>query len=118
MKLERSTQLALASVVALLVAIALALTLETPNAAGYRTVDYVGMATGLYGPGVVKAGVGLVVALAILFVYCVPTLVALLRVHHQVGAIIVINLFLGWTFLGWVVALAMACGAVRRQEAR
>ena len=24
------------------------------------------------------------------------------------GSVIVINLFLGWTFIGWVVALAMA----------
>lgn len=26
----------------------------------------------------------------------------------MVAAVIVINLFLGWTFIGWVVALAMA----------
>jgi hypothetical protein len=26
------------------------------------------------------------------------------------GSTIVVNVFLGWTFIGWVVALAMACG--------
>lgn len=55
------------------------------------------------------------VVLGILFwaLYLTPTIVAVTRKHHQKGAIIVINVLLGWTFIGWVVALAMACGAVR-----
>ena len=40
--------------------------------------------------------------------YFLPLLVAGCRHHHQVGAIAVIDVFLGWTFVGWVVALAMA----------
>jgi putative effector of murein hydrolase LrgA (UPF0299 family) len=44
-----------------------------------------------------------------LALYFVPSIVAVARkVTHQ-GSVIVINLFLGWTFIGWVVALAMAC---------
>lgn len=46
--------------------------------------------------------VGLILA------YWAPTLVAALRGHRQMGPILVINLLLGWTFVGWVVALAMA----------
>ena len=38
------------------------------------------------------------------------------RGHHQVGAIAVINIFLGWMFLGSVIALARASSAVRRDE--
>ncbi len=53
----------------------------------------------------------LLVSLTVL--YFTPTWVAYDRVHHQRGAIAVINVFLGWTFIGWVVALAMACGAVK-----
>lgn len=34
-----------------------------------------------------------------------PTVIALFRGHHNVGAIAVLNLFLGWTFLGWIGAL-------------
>jgi hypothetical protein len=49
----------------------------------------------------------------ILAVYFAPILVAGMRGHHNVGSIAVINIFLGWTFVGWVVALAMACGQVR-----
>lgn len=60
------------------------------------------------------AGIGaLFLFLIIAAMYFVPTIVAVTRHHHQTGAIVVINLLLGWTFIGWVVALAMACGAVR-----
>ena len=44
------------------------------------------------------AGVGL---------YFVPTIVALRR-QQQVGPVIVLNFFLGWTVIGWIVALAWA----------
>lgn len=50
--------------------------------------------------------------------YFLPTVIAGARGHHQLGAIAVIDIFLGWTFLGWVVALAMACGAVKAPIAR
>jgi hypothetical protein len=39
--------------------------------------------------------------------YFVPALVGIR--HKQAGAIFVLNLFLGWTFVGWVVALVWAC---------
>lgn len=49
------------------------------------------------------------IILAILVaLYFTPSIVAYLRNHHQIGPIVVINLFLGWTFIGWVVALAMS----------
>lgn len=51
--------------------------------------------------------------LVVLALYFVPSIVAVARkVTHQ-GSVIVINLFLGWTFIGWVVALAMACRTSR-----
>ena len=46
-------------------------------------------------------------------IYLAPSLIAYKRAHHQLGAIAVINVLLGWTVVGWVVALAMACSAVR-----
>ena len=42
--------------------------------------------------------------------YFVPSIVAVTRKMPNKGSTIVVNLFLGWTFIGWVVALAMACG--------
>jgi hypothetical protein len=46
-------------------------------------------------------------------VYFLPWIIAAKRSHHQHGAVAVINIFLGWTFVGWVIALAMACSAVK-----
>jgi len=40
--------------------------------------------------------------------YFIPTWVAKYHRHHNATAIFAVNLFLGWTFLGWVVALAWA----------
>jgi hypothetical protein len=45
--------------------------------------------------------------------YFLPWIIAGKRSHHQHGAIAVINIFLGWTFLDWVIALAMACSALK-----
>lgn len=47
----------------------------------------------------------LVAALAI---YFLPTIVARQRGHKNHVAIFVLNFFTGWTFLGWVVALVWA----------
>lgn len=52
-------------------------------------------------------------ALILTAAYFAPTIVAVRRHHHQTGAIAVIDFFLGWTLIGWVVALAMSCSAVR-----
>lgn len=41
-------------------------------------------------------------------VYLAPALIAYGRGIPAAGSILVIDIFLGWTFLGWVVALAMS----------
>jgi hypothetical protein len=40
-----------------------------------------------------------------LAVYFVPTIIALARHARNSLAIVLINIFAGWTFLGWVAAL-------------
>lgn len=45
--------------------------------------------------------------------YFFPTIIAWGR-HHQTGMVAVIDIFLGWTVIGWVVALAIACGDRKR----
>jgi hypothetical protein len=42
-------------------------------------------------------------------IYFLPTIVAIARKVTNQGSVAVINFFLGWTLVGWVVALAMAC---------
>ena len=51
--------------------------------------------------------------------YFIPAIVASIRKHNNATAIFVFNLFLGWTFLGWVLALGRACADnVKHSEAR
>ena len=40
--------------------------------------------------------------------YFLPTLEAKMRGHHNIGSIAAVNAFLGWTLVGWVVALTWA----------
>jgi T4 superinfection immunity protein len=44
----------------------------------------------------------------------VPWWVAIRRRVPNTGSIIVIDIFLGWTLVGWVVAMAMACRSIPR----
>jgi hypothetical protein len=48
---------------------------------------------------------GKVVVVALIIGYFLPAIVASLRRHANAAAILILNLFLGWTFLGWVIAL-------------
>jgi hypothetical protein len=41
--------------------------------------------------------------------YFLPTIVGVVRGKQNWGAILVLNLLLGWTLVGWVVALTWAC---------
>jgi hypothetical protein len=40
--------------------------------------------------------------------YFLPSIIALVRGKRDVVAIVVLNFFLGWTVIGWVVALVWA----------
>ncbi len=56
-------------------------------------------------------GLGFLLLLAL---YFLPTLIG--RNKSNVGAIFVLNLLLGWTVIGWIVALVWACTVDHRQE--
>jgi hypothetical protein len=57
-------------------------------------------------PFVVLAGV----------IYFLPSLIAVARAHRRLGTIVLLNLLLGWTFVGWVLALAWALAGSRRRR--
>jgi T4 superinfection immunity protein len=40
--------------------------------------------------------------------YFLPSIIALARNKRDIGAIILLNFFLGWTMIGWVIALVWA----------
>jgi len=51
-------------------------------------------------------------AVASVALYLLPVLIGLARHVPDIGAVAVIDILLGWTFIGWVVALAMALRSV------
>ena len=51
----------------------------------------------------------LVILVVGIVLYFLPTIIAMNRKKRNIDAIMILNLFLGWTFIGWVVALVWAC---------
>lgn len=60
--------------------------------------------------------IGWVAWIVLLTIYLLPTLVASLRHHHQTAAILLTNVLLGWTALGWIAALIWSVTATQRQQ--
>lgn len=50
--------------------------------------------------------------LLLVALYFLPTIIACSRKVRNQGSVFVLDLFAGWTLIGWVVALAMACRTV------
>ena len=61
------------------------------------------------------AATGFAVALVI-GIYFLPDWIAQSRGHPNRGSIFVLNLFLGWTFLGWVAALIWASSYIDKDK--
>ena len=51
----------------------------------------------------------IIVFLLIVFIYFFPTWIAAHNKKKNLGAIVALNIFLGWTFVGWVLAFVWAC---------
>ena len=47
-------------------------------------------------------------SLITLVIYFLPTLIALSRKRDNCAAIFALNLFAGWTFIGWIIAIVWA----------
>ena len=63
---------------------------------------------------------GIISVLMVIFlaipIYLLPSIVAFFRNHHQKYAILLLNLFLGWTILGWIAAAVWAATAVFNRQ--
>lgn len=58
------------------------------------------------------------VAIVVVALYFLPAIVGAVRKVPNIGSVVVINFFLGWTFVGWVVALAMAVRSIPAHGSR
>lgn len=57
------------------------------------------------------AGAGAVVLIVVILgiaFYFLPSIIATSRKVPNAGSVFILNFFLGWTFVGWIVSLAMA----------
>jgi hypothetical protein len=57
------------------------------------------------GAAAVVVVIGVIISISL---YMLPTIVGATRKVVNIGSVFAINLLLGWTLIGWVVALAMA----------
>lgn len=53
------------------------------------------------------------VVFLLLVAYLIPSVIALYRRKVNAGPILVVNILLGWCFVGWVIALAWAVSGKR-----
>ena len=55
-----------------------------------------------------------ILVLIVIIIYFLPTLLA--SKHRNVWSIALLNLFLGWTFIGWVVAMIWAVSKDKKES--
>ena len=58
----------------------------------------------------------IVIVVVSITIYLLPSWIASNRNHHQKSAIFALNFFLGWTFVGWVIALVWALTAINKAQ--
>jgi hypothetical protein len=73
--------------------------------------------------GQLLAGIGLMISSAgafaiimIIFFYFLPTIVAFLRSKRNGAAIMALNILLGWTLIGWAIAMVWSLTSDERVE--
>jgi hypothetical protein len=59
-------------------------------------------------PGWLWGPFGFIGGLALLAIYLLPTIIAAARKKGNLPLIILVNILLGWTLVGWIVALVLA----------
>ena len=59
-----------------------------------------------------SAALGFLIIIASMGAYWAPAAVAWIRHVPNAGSVTVLNGFLGWTVIGWIIALAMACRSI------
>ena len=58
----------------------------------------------------------LLLVVAIGMIYFLPTIISSKRNHHQGASICAVNILLGWTFLGWAIALIWSLSHISEEH--
>lgn len=61
--------------------------------------------------GCVGLGIGL-------FIYLMPAIIGVLRNHRNMVLVILLNVFLGWTLVGWIATLIFSLVGPRGEDGR
>lgn len=76
-------------------------------------------ALAILGLGSITLGLGILLLLLILAVlpllYLLPAMVAVQRRKQNALSIFLVNLYLGWTIIGWIAAIVWACSVDRER---
>lgn len=68
--------------------------------------------------GAYQMGGGVALGVVAMFLYLLPTIIAHSRRVVNRGTVTVLNIFLGWTVVGWIIFLAMAFGATEKPQSQ
>jgi len=79
-------------------------------ALGVSGVDSQGAAAGLF------AGLGILVIIGGIILWILPIVIAGMRGHPNFWPILLIDVLLGWLFVGWVIALVWSVMAIPASE--
>src|SRR3954451_10511282 len=60
--------------------------------------------------------VGIWIVVVCFLLYLIPTLIAAGRKSKRTAGVFVVNFFLGWILLGWIIALAWAVGSDKEES--
>ena len=62
--------------------------------------------------------VGVIVAFVVASaIYAAPSVIATLKRHRRWGLVVALNILLGWTIVGWLLALVIALGLAPKRPA-
>lgn len=64
----------------------------------------------------VPVGVKVVAVTAAALVYVLPSVIGYFRRIHNLGSVVLLNLVLGWSLIGWLAALGMAVRSAPRGQ--
>ena len=59
---------------------------------------------------------GVIGVIVLVSCYFMPTIIALVRDKRRAGAIALVNFFLGWTVIGWLLTFVWASSGKTRSE--